>query len=397
MIERMLRFIRGTVKVAVSGAAVERFIDLCRLYGVSLWDITWVEEGLVTARMYQNDRRYAEELAVKAMCNAEFRDLAGLKMVLRPLKGRWALFFMAVMCTAVCFGSTLFLWKIRIEGCASISALELLGQLESMGLRRGCLLSTVDVHELQRDVMNLRDDIERITINLKGTEALVAVAEKDLSRSMGDEVGPCDIVSDKAGIIEEMQVLSGNSAAAVGDTVIPGDILVEGTLTDTQGGVHKVRSMANVTLRTWREVKIAMNNEVYALDKTGNCTEKYSIIFGNRRFELPLIEKSHYACYYKMKEIMPVQVGDGYLFPVALVRETLYECVPRRLELSEEACGKMLGESCGRAIAEMCGNEDFKETGFELFFGENGIYAVMSAECRESAGIEKAIEQTGED
>ena len=204
-------------------------------------------------------------------------------------------------------------------------------------------------------------------------------------------------MSDKAGIIEEMQVLSGNSAAAVGDTVIPGDILVEGTLTDTQGGVHKVRSMANVTLRTWREVKIAMNNEVYALDKTGNCTEKYSIIFGNRRFELPLIEKSHYACYYKMKEIMPVQVGDGYLFPVALVRETLYECVPRRLELSEEACGKMLGESCGRAIAEMCGNEDFKETGFELFFGENGIYAVMSAECRESAGIEKAIEQTGED
>ena len=75
----------------------------------------------------------------------------------------------------------------------------------------------------------------------------------------------------------------------------------------------------------------------------------------------------------------------------------MYECSPRLLELSEEACGEVLEKSCSRAIAEMCGNEDSEETGFELFFGENGIYAVMSAECRESAGIEKAIEQTGED
>ncbi|MBQ1270192.1 MAG: sporulation protein YqfD, partial [Clostridia bacterium] len=182
MMEKMLRFVRGTVRVDINGAAIERFIDLCRLYGVRLWDITWVEEGLVSAQMFRCDRDYAEELAAKAMCGIEFGDFAGLRVVLRPLRGRWALFFMAVMCTAVCFGSTLFLWKIRIEGCASISALELLGQLESMGLRRGCLLSSVDVHRLQREVMNLRDDIERITINLKGTEAFVTVAEKDLSR-----------------------------------------------------------------------------------------------------------------------------------------------------------------------------------------------------------------------
>ena len=105
-----------------------------------------------------------------------------------------------------------------------------------------------------------------------------------------------------------------------------------------------------------------------------------------RRVTLPCIEKIRDACYYKTMETTAVSLGEGYFFPLTLVRETWHLCTAQRLELSEAACGEVLHAACLRLLAQRCLPGSVEEIGFASDFGPDGIHAVLQAEALEQTG-----------
>lgn len=394
MIRRILRWCRGYVRLEVRGAALERFINLCRVNGVEVWAVDRREIDEMTLCMSESDWAWIEPLCGRTLCAAELLGRHSMALRLRPVRARKSLLAAALICLGLCWLAGQFVWQVRVEGCDRISQREIYDQLRQLGLEPGKLLSTVDSGRIRSLLMTLREDLSYVTVNRRGTEVVVCITEKDPDRQAGEPEQPCSLYADKTGIIESLQVREGEVLVQKGDTVVAGDLLVEGRMVSTQGETRLVAADAEVLLRTWPTVEISMHPELYGLYETGQCITRRSLIIGRRRLTLPCIEKIGDACYYKTMEMTAVSPGEGYFFPVALVREVWHLCTAERLELSEKACGEVLHAACRAVLDAQCVENGVEETAFELTFTEEKITARLQAECLETTGTKIPI--TGE-
>lgn len=392
-----LRFLRGYVTIDITSAFTERFLNMCWARQIKLWDIIRMSEDTVRVCMLKSDFKEASSFFEKCMCTVSVVGEKGALKSLAPFSKRYFLVAAAALCMGACYMSTLFLWKIDINGCENISEWEIYRQLSDLGLKRGKLLSAIDTKDIRLEFMTLRDDISYITINFKGTRAQVDITEKKPQDDIDILGEPCDIVSDKAGIILNIVAMEGTKAANEGDTVIPGDLLVSGTVEKEDGSFEKVAASAEVSLRTWREISFAMSTEVYGLKPTGEKKTFYSIAFGERLQPLYFIEKSPYACYYKTSERITPGDDMGLDLPFALIKETYYECEKELLELSEDACADILRSECRKSL-ESLGVKKVVSESF-AFEGGKAFKGVLSAECVENAGVPLKTNQeiTGEE
>lgn len=385
MIKRAIRFFRGYKRIEVSSAYPERFLNMCLARDIELWDIEHLEAGRVRCTLSSHDCRVAMELEKKCMCAIDTVEQGGFVTAVAPLAGRYFLLGAAAVCALLCWASSLFLWRVSIYGCRNISEREISSQLAALGLEPGARISSVDKENIRLELMNSRDDIAYITINIRGSEARVDIKEREEDGAPDLPSGPCDIICDKDGIIKSIQVLEGQKLASEGQTVVAGDLLVGGVMTSSQGEVRQVKSMANITLRTWRSVGAALSRQIYALDPTGRARKDYALEIGRRRIE-GYVEKSPYPWYYKTREVLPIAVG-GFTLPFArVIRETYYECSPRLLELSEEKCALLLEDSCKSALQGVIGDGSIVSTRITTDFDGGRLYLRMDAECEERAG-----------
>lgn len=394
MIRSALRYCRGYVSVMVEGAALERFVDFCRRSGILLWAVERIDLSCMSLCMAEGDWRWLESRYEVTQCTVTVTGRYGLRVGLTPFRMRRTLFAAAAFCLLLVFLSGQVLWQVRIEGCDRIPQREIYDQLRSLGLAPGCLLDVIDTPSIRGKLMTARNDLSYVTILLQGTTALVTVTEKDPEHMAEELPPPCDILADRAGIVEAMQVRDGEAAAQVGDTVIPGDLLVSGRMVSTQGEQWLVAADADITLRTWPTIELALHPDQYVYAETGAQDSRFSIQLGSRRFALPHIEKKNYACYYKTMETTAVSLGEGYFFPLALIRETRYECTAQKLDLSETACSQYLRTACTDRLTAQCIEGGFVETAFTLDFREDSIVARLQAECLQKTGKKTPI--TGE-
>jgi len=394
MIRAVLRHCRGWVCLQVQGAALERFVDFCRRSGIELWTVERIDLSCMTLCMAAGDWRWLEPRCGTTQCEVTVLGTHGLRMTLRPFKGRRTLIVSALLCLLPVFLSGQILWQVHIEGCSRIPQREIYDQLRGLGLAPGRLLEDIDPHFIRGRLMTARDDLSYVTILLEGTTARVTITEKDPARVAEVLPPPCDIHADRAGIVEAIQVRDGEAAVQAGDTVIPGDLLVSGRIVSTQGETRLVAADADITLHTWPSVEVALHPAQYVYAATGERSVRWSIQVGNRRFALPHIEKKNYACYYKTMETTAVSLGEGYFFPLALIRETRYVCTARRLELSEAACSQYLRTACTDRLAAQCMGGGFSEAAFTLDFRKDSIVARLQAECLQQTGKKTPI--TGE-
>ena len=239
-----------------------------------------------------------------------------------------------------------------------------------------------------------RDDIAYMTINIKGTRARVQVRERREALPHEDD-RPCDIVSDRAGVIKSIKVFEGEQLAYAGDTVDAGDILVSGRMVSSQGEVRYVRSMADVALRTWRDVTAALPGEIYGREYTGRRRVRLSVEVGGHVLGGCCIEKIPFAWYDKTKEYISADSGATVWLPVRIIKETYAEYVPERLELSADKCAEVLESTC-RSVLGLMTHGGVKSADFGFTFEGGVIRGRMRAECEESAGIASPAEQTGE-
>ena len=397
MIKEAIRFVKGTCTVEVTSAYTERFLNMCWAGDVELWDIRRLGGDKIMACMTAAGYLRVRELEKKCMCSIRVVKREGLACFLKPFARRYFLLTAALLCIILCRLSSCFIWQVSIKGCKTISQRELSAQLAQLGLERGRLISALDLQQIKLDIMTERDDIGYITINISGTKATVDIKERDESLDMGGGYGPCDIVSDRDGIVKKMQVLEGMGLVKEGDTVTRGDRLVTGVMTSSQGETRLVHSMANITLRTWRSSGAALSSEIYGLEPTGRKRSFYRIELGQRSIKVYVIEKKPFAWYYKTKETLRGTGEDGFLPFVRIIKETYYECQPQRLTLSEDKCRDILMDTCRRNLESALGDGRIVSSDFEYVFENGRIRGVLKAECEETAGREAEISQTGEE
>ena len=142
---------------------------------------------------------------------------------------------------------------------------------------------------------SLRSDFSEITwvsAQVSGTRLVVKIKENEaLLEIPVPDTEPCDIVAEKDGVITDMIVRSGTPAAAVGDRVTAGQVLIRGMVpvTDDSGAVvaeHPVRADGDVTVRTTQTYRREFGRWKTVEAMTGRVRLGLFVRVGNVSFRL---------------------------------------------------------------------------------------------------------------
>lgn len=390
-----INFLRGSVRIEVRGAGIERFLNICAANGIAFWGVQRIAGDCIEASVHIGGFFALRPYARRAMCRIHVVGKRGAPFYGRRFRRRHALFLGAVLCAGLLYLLSGFIWTIGIEGCETMTQAELMTLLAQNGLRVGARTSGIDVGEVRNAVLEQTDRLSYLAVNLRGSHAQVIVRERGVEREEIDQSVPCDVLADKSGVIEKLIVRSGAAATEVGKTVEAGDLLAAGTMVSQQGDVRLVHADAEATLRTWRTVRLALPESIDGVVETGAKKTRHALIIGSKRINLYFVESEPFACYDKQVEKKSLSVSENLLFPLALVTETYTELERRPLELSEEKCAETLHERLRDMLRRQAADAAVSEQDYQFEKKAGYWLATLRAECLEHCGVQVPLGTAG--
>ena len=289
---------------------------------------------------------------------------------------------------------TSFIWSVEITGNEELETTYVESILASHGIKPGVLKYGIDTKKTVSDMMLDMERLSWISIDVKGTKVKVQLRERIIPPVVVPKDEPCNIVATKDGIIKQSVVADGIEAAAPGDTVKKGDILISGKIPfkNEKDKFRLVHAMGTVKARTWYEEEYPVEQEVIEIVKTGNEYVDYSVVLFTKMFDL-FHRKDRYENYESVENKRKLSVGEDLVFPFELVERKYVELTLQTRKISEEDARRTAEENALKLIMEQK-PESAEIVKTDVKYKEDeleGIKAVVTMECIEEIGVTEAI------
>jgi similar to stage IV sporulation protein len=259
----------------------------------------------------------------------------GLPVLLNRLKKRLFLVFGSLVFVSGLIVLTSFIWRIDIEGAERTDPAHILAFLEENGFAAGMLRYGIAYRDIEKLLLLEFDDLAWASLTIKGTRALIVLAETIPEPETIDFTTPTDIVAAKDAVIVYMATSAGTPLFKPGDVVRAGEVVVasrldiglaeEGNLAPPQ----YVRAQAEVWARVYYRIEFDIPLTYYEKSFTGQVQRVYSIIVGGREFKLPVRfgGNKDYIYYETTTQRRQASFGADYPLPVMRVTTAQYELV----------------------------------------------------------------------
>ena len=227
----IIKFLRGYLRIRVSGFSPERFINLCSNKDILLWDIT--QEGDCYCMCISLQSIYKlKSIARKTRTRVVILERCGLPFFV-PLMRRRKMFFAGlVLAIGFWYLSGQFVWDIEIEGNYRITTDQLETFLKEQNVREGMRRDRLDIETLEKEIRRQFSLVTWTSAKLDGTKLQISIKENDapiLDAQTGEEsTEGTDLVSEFDGTVVEIVVRKGVPKVKIGDTVQEGQVLVDG-------------------------------------------------------------------------------------------------------------------------------------------------------------------------
>ena len=388
--KRIFNMLRGYISIKVQCMYPERFLNICALNGVEIWNIKR-EENTIYADVRIKDYRRLRKILDKEFFDMGVSRRSGAPFFLIKFKKRYVLVGAMGLSLLLLWFSSLFIWEIRVSGNNAVSTSEILYVLDEMGIKTGSFRLGISQEEISNTVLLKIPELSYITVNTNGSIANVIVREKDPVPEMEDRDYPTSIVATKDGIINKMTVLEGKAVVSEGDTVLKGDLIVSGEMESIAGTYRYVHAKAEVYARTWYDVSVEAPGETFEKSYTGDTTTRYTIIFAGKHLDLYINSGIPYTNYDKITSEEKLSLFDKLSFPVTVIKETYreYELVP--VGKSQEESVAELENFALRLLQDSMKGGTVIHYSTETDSSSGNMVLTVSAECTEQIGIEQDI------
>jgi similar to stage IV sporulation protein len=175
---------------------------------------------------------------------------------------------MGLLIGAVLFILTLyimssFVWFIQVSGNNKVDRNRILMTAAHYGIHVGAAKWNFSRTAVEEAMLRDINELTYVECDIRGVKVNIKVVEKILPDN--NITGPCNIVANKDGVVEEVLVLDGQAHVKAGDVVARGDTLISGIVFPTapppeiegippsNKGPHQVRARGQVKARTWYE------------------------------------------------------------------------------------------------------------------------------------------------
>lgn len=226
---KLLKYIRGSLRIRVSGFSPERFMNLCSNRGILLWDI--VREGDVYYMSIGLKGFWKlRPIARKSGTRVAVLEKCGLPFFLPKLLKR-KVFVGGLICVlAFWIWSSFYIWDIDLEGNYQITDDVFYKYLKETKVTVGMRKDSLDIKQLEKEIRRRFEQVTWVSVKLSGTRLRIDIKENDapILVDVPEETAGRDMVSEYSGTVVSMIVRSGVPKVAIGDVVEEGTLLVEG-------------------------------------------------------------------------------------------------------------------------------------------------------------------------
>ncbi len=227
----ILKYIRGYLRIRVSGFSPERFMNLCSNKDILLWDIVQ-QDGGYTMCISLHSFYKLKAIVRKTGTKVVILERCGLPFFMFHMRRRKVFVVGLILAVAFWYLSGWFVWDIEITGNYRITTDQLEAFLQEQNIREGMRKEQLDIGELEKEIRRSFPLVTWTSARLDGAKLLISIKENDAPILSGDELGQepkgTNLVSEFDGTIVSMVVRSGVPKVRIGDTVEQGALLVDG-------------------------------------------------------------------------------------------------------------------------------------------------------------------------
>ncbi len=127
----------GTLTVEIEGFFTERFINLCKINNIKIWDVRHIVNGIVRFNIHISNFKKLKNVARKTKCKVKIKEKKGIYFKVFKYRKRKVLGFLVIILILIFILSTCFVWKININGNSKISIEIIKEKLKDSGIYIG--------------------------------------------------------------------------------------------------------------------------------------------------------------------------------------------------------------------------------------------------------------------
>lgn len=279
-------YLRGAVKIRITGSMPERFINLCITEQILLWGITKSGDDLI-AWIGLNDFFRIRPLVLCSRTRIKVLGHRGLPFVVKRMKRRKMMMFGTMLFFILLYTLSSYVWFVDITGLKTAPDPGIRYVAEQNGLKPGAIRDNVNVKAIEREILLNVPEVAWVGINFTGTRAVIEVVEKTIPKQ--ENKAPAHIAAAKDGVITEIIALAGQPAVKNGDTVKKGDLLIKGFApepsTVAADGQTPIINVPRELIRAKGIIKARIWYESYAETELKHTTVTFT---GNRQMAVSL-------------------------------------------------------------------------------------------------------------
>ncbi len=251
---QFLRLLNGYVHFSAEGGFPERFINLCKLKGISLWN---VKIDGVKVKAFTTEREF-EALNLPAENSGMTIRLIkkyGLKSFIKRHKWRCGVVLGILLSFLFWVYMSGGIWEIEIVETAGVNAEAFTESLAELGVKIGARKSDIDIIQVQNQLMNEYKQLLWVSLNIFGGKAQVEMSEFVESKEIIDTKKPVNLVALKKGEIVLVKGYKGVNMVKEGDNVTENTLLISGVIKNFDGSESFTHARGQVFAKTENIVK----------------------------------------------------------------------------------------------------------------------------------------------
>lgn len=315
------RLLKGYVSFKAQGGFTERFINLCSVNNIHIWNIT-AKNKEISANIAIKDFKKLKPVARASGVKVVISKKNGLPFFFANHSERVGLLISLVFFIAFSLVMNKFVWCIESQGSEKYSPEQIIAVAESFGLKHGTFIPFFDEKEASRSIVNaFEGELLWASVNIKGSRAMIEV--RDFVKGIDEDYDsdPCNIVSDFDGVVLSVETAKGDSVVSPGSGVTKGDLLISGVLDALNESTKYCHARGKVTAITKRQCvsENLFSSCNFKFTKTQNY---YSLYFFGIKIPLGFYKTDNSnQSYSYMKSFC----FDGKILPFGIIKTTVAE------------------------------------------------------------------------
>lgn len=332
LLVRALKFIAGYVVFSARGGFGERFINLCALGRVRVWDMTCFDgciKGKIAVRDFHKLRRIVRKTGVRL----KIIEKVGLPFYFQTHRHRMGLVISAVFYIVFCMVMNRFVWCIDTSDGNKFSREQIVSAARNAGLHQGIYVPGFDEEKAAREIFkSFNGELSWVKVNIKGSLAAIDYREKNDKLQIEEKGEPSNIVADFDGVIVSDETYQGAKNISRGSAVKRGDVLISGIVEgiDQKPLYYEAKGKFTALHNDVSELTLSGESPFYCF---ADIREFYTLEFFG--LKIPLGAVGYTAEERALFTVDFFAEYDGHVLPFSISKTTVASYEKRSLPMEE--------------------------------------------------------------